>query len=269
VVAEVQANDRWRMFDADYGVFYHNSLGEIASFAEISHNPNLIIHPVNPIYPVSDSAYSQALYNIYSDVQYSQSLPPQAGKSRGMNVSLPPDSEFIFPVQTDPDTFFQDGALPSDPLFYLAQIRIPYVKVNTLLNLPLFMVGASGKGQIEFGAQVYDIGSQALHAYFAQFANDTYPDPIKTVLIYGGARNVVISMSLSAFVVDGLLKDRIEISQTDHTRPVYVEYFPSKNQTPSGMAQFLSSTSSQLFSNPSNFVSPVSTGPEIDLIRND
>jgi hypothetical protein len=186
-----------------------------------------------------------------------------------MNVSLPPDGEFAFPVQPDPDTFFQGGALPSDPLFYLAQIRIPYVKVNTVLNLPLFMVGASGKGQIEFGAQVYDIGSQALHAYFAQFANDTFPDPIKTVVIHAGARNVVISMSVSAFSVDGLLKDRIEISQNGHTRPVYVRYFPSKNQIPSKMAQFLSGTSSELFSNPSNFVSPVSTGPEINLIRND
>lgn len=275
VVPEVQVNGRWMMFDAMFGVYYLDNNNEIASVDELSQDTDLVLHPVNPIYETSNEAYWEDLAGFYGSTEDNWSTPPQGSESTGMQVTLPAKSDFIFPVKSNPNTFLSGGLLPSTPLYYLAQIRIPEVNSDVHLELPLFMVGASGNGEIEIDEQRYALGSAELAAFFAQFANDEYPKPVTAVLLHAGATHVVISMALSAFVVDGLKRSNVRVLLYNSETPLEIsgrslgiDCFPTPNHTPAAVTDFLSGVGGQLFHLPYKYISPVYVAPQILELMN-
>ena len=258
VVPEIQVNSQWMMFDANYGVYYRDSAGQIASVDELEDNPNLITQPVDPIYPLSNWAYDQVLYNIYSTTQDNAIAPVSAPVSRGMKFELPGHSTFTFPVASDPNTFYQDGVTPSTPLYYLAQMQIPSVAYDTVLDLPLFVVGVTGSGAVQIDNQVFEIGSGELTAYFAQFCTaGNNVDPVRMMTVMAGSSNVVISMSLSAFAVDGPTNPAMEIYQYNSGPAMGITYARSGSQTQAPVAKYLSNINTQLLTVPYKYISPV------------
>lgn len=275
VVPEIQVNGRWMMFDAMFGVYYLDNDNEIASVDELSQDPNLILHPVNPIYEPSNEAYWENLAGFYSSIENNWSMPPQGAESRGMQVTLPAKSELIFPVRSDPKTFLSGGSLPSTPLYYLAQIQIPEVDSDVYLELPLFMVGASGSGEIEVAGQTYTLGSAELAAFFAQFANDEYPKPVTAVLLRAGATHVVVSMALSAYAVDGLKEPNVRISPYNRgttldtiDRSLDITYSRTLDYTPAAVTDLLSGVGAQLLQLPYKYISPVYVAPQVVNLMN-
>ena len=268
VVPEVNVNGRWMMFDAMLGVYYFDHNNDIASVDELSQDPDLVVHPINPIYDPSNRAYQEDIAGFYGTTQDNLSTPPQTLGSRGMQITLPPKSDFIFPLASGPNTFLTGGVLPSTPLYYLAQIQIPKIDADTYLQLPLFMVGGSGNGKIEINGQTYTLGSPQLSAFFSQFGNDNFPEPVTSILVHAGATKVVISMALSPFVVDGLKGANIRILPHSTVTHLDTSYLPSANATPTAVTDLLSGIGMQLFQLPYEYISPFSVSPQIQQLMN-
>ncbi len=53
VVPEVRVDGSWMMFGPDFGVYYNDDEGQVASVAELSFNPSLITNPINPVQDLS------------------------------------------------------------------------------------------------------------------------------------------------------------------------------------------------------------------------
>jgi len=268
VVPEIQIDQQWEMFDGNYGVYYLDQSGHVASVNELSADPDLILDPINPILHTSSSAYSQELADIYGSTEDNISSGPSGPESRGMQVSLPAEGEFIFPVVSRASLLgSNEGAPMPRPLYYDAEIRIPYVVADTVLNLPLFMIGVSGIGQIEINGQVYDIGSEELATVFQKFGvSGNYQDPVKTVTLRGGSVNIVIAMSLTPFAIDGVMDARVRVYQDTETPQVEVRYSASANQVASSGAVYFAGLEEQLIQLPYAYISPVSVGSDVEQL---
>jgi hypothetical protein len=256
VVPEIRAADRWMMFDADMGVFYTDSSGDAASVEELGSNPQFIVQPINPLYDSSYIAYDPLIANIYASTGNNWTQVPVMGESRGMQLDLPAGSELVFPVANGAVTsLFADAAL-AHPVYYGAQLLIPSVAEETTLRLPLFVSGISGGGTVEIGDQSYELGSSALDARFGPYwMPDNYTEPVSTVTLRAGASNVVIRMSLSAFVVDGPATARVHIVQQSEN-PVEVTYRRSARRVKAPEAEVLSSADGQVERGPNGYSSP-------------
>lgn len=265
VVPEINIDGHWRMYDPDFGVFYRTATGEVASVEELSQQPQLITNPVDPIYKDSQTAYSELLAGFYStpDNRVSElgvmtAHPP--------TVVLPQGSSFVFPVKSDESAFAYDGETRVNPLYYVAQLRIPKVETDVALELPLFVVGISGTGEVEIDNQRFQLGSPELKEWFARFVRDgNYAEPTTTIKIYSGSTEVLINMSLSAFVVEGQMDAELEVASMSRVASsVAVSYSDASIATQ--VAQFLMSVSDQ--KNQANaYVSPVETGWTLDSLH--
>ena len=118
------------------------------------------------------------------------------------------------------------------------------------------MSGISGAGTVDIGEQSYEIGSSELDARFGPFwVPDSYTEPVSTVTLRAGASDVVIRMSLSAFVVDGPATARVHIVQQSGT-PVKVIYTRSRSAVKAPEAEILSGADLQLVEGPKGYSSP-------------
>ncbi|HET9406554.1 MAG TPA: hypothetical protein VFO39_04905 [Candidatus Sulfotelmatobacter sp.] len=256
VVPEVRASGRWMMFDADIGVYYTDATGNVASVEDLAANPDLILHPIDPIYDSSYVAYDPLIAGFYASTGDNVAMPPDAAESRGMEVDLPAGSEFIFPVDGTRATF-QNYATLTAPLYYRAQLKIAELKGDAALQLPLFVVDISGAGKVEIAGRTYDIGSSELSAFFAQFfAVGNYVRPVKSLKVLRGAKTVVISMSLNAFVADGQKTAQVQVFQQSGAVPVEVSYTAAPDDAKAPVAQLLSGVDQRLFQTPYEFTSP-------------
>ncbi len=256
VVPEIRVDDRWRMFDADMGVFYADSSGDPASVEELASDPQLILEPLRPMYDSSYIAYDPVVADIYASAGNNRADLPVTGESRGMQLDLPAGSEFVFPVADGADPSLFGDAMLSHPIYYGAQLRIPSVAEDTTLQLPLFVSGISGTGTVNIGEQSYEIGSSNLDARFGPFwVPDNHTEPVSTVTLRAGASNVVLRLSLSAFVVDGPATARVHILQQSGT-PVKLTYTRSASPVKASEAEILSGADLQLVEGPKGYSSP-------------
>jgi hypothetical protein len=257
VVPEIRVNNRWMMFDSDIGIYYLEAHGEVTSVNDLSMDSDLILQPIDPIYDRSYFGYSSLLSGIYGSADDNRASPPVTGESRGMQFDLPAGAEFKFPVGNGRDVPLADFWALSSPLYYQAQMSVPKVETDSLLRMPLFVVGVSGTGKVEMGNRIYDMGSAELDAFFAHFfVVGNYAAPVKTLTVFAGATNVVIRMSLSAFVVNGPEEARVRIYQEVGAPPVEVRHAAPANFTKAPEAQVLSDTGNQLYGSPYKFISP-------------
>jgi len=256
VVPEVLIDDRWMMFDADMGVYYANGSGEAASVEELAGDPLLILQPLRPMYDPSYIAYDPLLADIYASTADNRPETPGTGEIRGMQMDLPAGSELVFPVEKAADTsLFWESTL-SHPLYYEAQLSVPGIAEDWVLRLPLFVTGISGSGRVDIEDQSYEIGSPELEARFAAFwIPDSYIEPVSTVTLRAGASDVVIRMSLSAFVVNGPTIARVRMFQQSGA-PVEVTYTRAQNRKQAPEAEIVSRSDRQLDHAPYGYASP-------------
>jgi hypothetical protein len=256
VVPEIRVGDRWMMFDADLGVFYTDRSGGVGSVEELSLDPQLIGEPIDPLYDSSYIAYEPLISDIYGSAEDNRAEPPVVGESRGMQIELPAGSEFIFPTEPGVNTFLFGEEALSHPLYYGAQLRVPSVAGDTVLCLPLFVLGISGVGEVDIDGKTYDIGSPELEERFAAFwIADSYTEAVNNLTLHAGASNVVIRMSLSAFVVDGPVKARVRISQQSGGT-AHVTYTPSAAKVKAPEAGIISAADRRLDQAPYRYISP-------------
>jgi hypothetical protein len=267
VVPEVKVEDRWLMFDPDFGVYYHTAEGQIASVEQLSRNPELILDPVDPIYRDSRTAYSELLVQLYSTVENNRIAELGIMTAQQQIFTLPKGASLKFPVKRDDRAFLRDGETTRSPIYYLAQLTIPAVEVDTSLELPLFLVGASGIGEIELQGRKFHLGSSELHEWFARFAReDSYAEPTTSIKILAGANDVVIDMSLSPFVVEGQLDTQIAIQQESRDALRMTSTY-STRQAPSKVASTLMNIATRDSAVSYSYVSPVESGATLDNLQ--
>lgn len=146
VVTEVYTDNKWKLMDVDYGVYYFNSEGEIASYEELCNNPTLITNPQKKILKEEDyyyvKVYSGQLANLYSttadnvefDVRYNRSL-----ENEELYFELPSGASMTFPFNKKYTGNF----------YAFAELDIPSGYTGKI-NIPLVIAGMTGTGVVKY-----------------------------------------------------------------------------------------------------------------------
>jgi hypothetical protein len=164
VVAEVQEDGRWKMLDADYGAYFLNRAGEVASLAELEADLSLITDPVLRL-PVVDptlNPYTASYANLFA--------PPNGIVNQPVPVPLPPRPvRFALPRGASLRLPARAAAPPPDmvgqPLhdYRNLVLRLPPGVTGEIAN-PLIVHTVRGAGRLEIGGDSYEIGSPELAA---------------------------------------------------------------------------------------------------------
>jgi len=107
LVTEVKRKQEtaWKMFDADYGVYFWNERGEVASADELSRRPELITKPLRRMRTIFDP-YTDKYAHLFTtshDNQVWMQGPDRIEGARGeIEFELPPEGKLVFPVIADP-----------------------------------------------------------------------------------------------------------------------------------------------------------------------
>jgi hypothetical protein len=165
VVAEVEVGTRWQMYDADYGVYFLNRAGQIASVAELGDDPSLITDPVLRLEtPGPWSPYNAAYASLFStqgDNFVRRVTPRVTAPPRPVSFVLPRGASLRFPGRfavAPPD-------YRGDPVVAYANLmlRLPAGSSGLVAN-PFLLHTLRGSGHVALGAEVFEIGSPELQA---------------------------------------------------------------------------------------------------------
>ena len=163
LVAEIQSAGRWQMYDADYGVYFLNREGQIASLAELEIDPSLITDPElrlpitqpwNPYQPAYANLFSTTNDNSIRRIVPRVTLPP-----RPLDVTLPRGASLRFPghfAVRPPDYLGQPAFDYADLL-----LRLPAGDSGVIGN-PFLLHTIRGNGVVSLEGQTFSIGSAAL-----------------------------------------------------------------------------------------------------------
>jgi hypothetical protein len=175
VVPEVFADGKWQLLDPDFGTYYLNDSGEIASIEEISHDPTLIYNPRSILEDYLPGAYSEgvaALYASTDDNRFCSStgdLGPQcAGPETFKNgdfFTLPERSTLELAHEA-PDYLTFDPDVAQIPEFKIAILKIA-PGVSGRVNVPLIPVKATGTGEVRISGVIFKVG-ESLNHYFSE-----------------------------------------------------------------------------------------------------
>ncbi len=181
VVSEVFTDGKWKMLDVDYGVYYFNERGEIASYDELCNNPKLITNPINPVLTESDlkfaNCYSASMASLYytkdDNVVFYTDYPKELRNIK-MYLYLPPKAKIT--------CLFNVGLTKN---FALLELELPDNYTGNI-EIPLAIASITGKGEITLGDEKYNI--ENFDAENAVFKNPEWIGRIKVSKNHGGIR---------------------------------------------------------------------------------
>jgi hypothetical protein len=144
--SEVLINGRWEMYDADNGVYYSDSQGQVAGVEELAADPSLITNPINPLPGVSSYCYSQAMADIYTSP--AAPYPPWSygNTNYGLNIDVPAGGRLELP------------AIFASPLHTPYDVDVPWYS-NARLTIP-----SGWTGTIDAPFVIHSIGYEGVHA---------------------------------------------------------------------------------------------------------
>ncbi|MGM9480611.1 hypothetical protein ACS5PN_05390 [Roseateles sp. NT4] len=150
VVPEIKIDGRWQVFDPYLATYYTDRSGtNIVGVSELQQDPSLVSNPATPLLPVSDTAYSQLIADIYASIDDNfllfSVLTPTA-QPMGNELQIPAGGYADFEASAS-------LARPSTEPGYevdMAQLRlwVPPGYKGTL-KLPLLLVDVKGAGQVK------------------------------------------------------------------------------------------------------------------------
>jgi hypothetical protein len=161
VVVEVWEDGRWKMFDADYGVFFLNRSGEIASVAELEQDGSLITDPVLSMEtPGPYSPYTEGYARLFTTLDnFPMPDPAETIDPGPLELDLPPHARIVFPARFSlppPDWYF-------DPPFANLKLVLPQGFAGSV-RVPLILYAARGSGAVLFEGATFEVGSPELQA---------------------------------------------------------------------------------------------------------
>jgi hypothetical protein len=220
VVPEVHIDDRWELYDPDYGVYYLNQKQQVASVADLEQDVALIISPVQQLPNALPGAYHAALAALYSStadnyvaswatdespVPFGPVLDVPAGASlevHGAGAIEVPTIELGAPISA--------AALRLKlPRGFTGMVRLPYV-----------LTDATGDGSVAWRERSYDVASDEFVASMRSWYLDTQrvgitaieiervgPQGLTLTMMVNPslAPNGRLSVALSGVTVDGIV----------------------------------------------------------------
>lgn len=173
VVPEVLVEGRWELYDPDYGVYYVNPQGTVASVADIAGNGNLLTSPLLRLSSASIGAYDASLAALYTSVHDNS------------------DASWLMQASSAP--FAQALDLPSGATLELrggGSLEVPTIEAgisvvsgSLRLHLPRGFVGkvqlpyvltdVSGDGRVVLYWQSVDVPPQGLAPWITSRYNGT------------------------------------------------------------------------------------------------
>jgi hypothetical protein len=161
IVMEAYEDGRWKMFDADYGVFFVNREGEIASVAELEQDGSLITDPV--LYmetPGPYSPYTEGYAQLFTTLDnFPMSDPVETIDIGPLEFDLPPHARIVFPARfanPPPNWYF-------DPPYANLKLVLPQGFAGPV-RLPLILHAVRGRGSVLFEGEIFEAGSSELQA---------------------------------------------------------------------------------------------------------
>jgi predicted HTH domain antitoxin len=161
-VAEVFTGERWELYDAQNAVYYLNDGGNVAGFAELQSDPNLITNPRELVAHASTTAYSDKLADRYASLLDNREWSPNIPKAPNLEFTLPAGGQLTLPTQvTD---FLNSQQLDKKGEF----VKTPIYKEVVLdiaegwsghVSIPLAVHQIVGAGQVTVDGTVYEISS--------------------------------------------------------------------------------------------------------------
>jgi hypothetical protein len=178
IVGEIEVAGRWQMYDADYGVYFLDHEGRIASVAQLELDPSLITDPVLRLEtPGPWSPYTAGYASLFASPDNSirrvaprATLPP-----RPLLVSLPRGASLLFPGRFAAPPLDYRGDPVDDVDYADLVLRLPAGSSGEIAN-PFVVHALRGSGYVRVGGQVFEIGSAAL-----QEEIDARTDPLETI----------------------------------------------------------------------------------------
>ena len=166
VVAEVQSAGRWQMYDADYGVYFLNRQGQIASVLELEADPALITNPLVRL-PVSGlwSPYTSDYAALFSSSADNWVRPPPVtpDPARPVRFALPRGASLRLPGHQATPPLTDTGRPPAYADWADLTLRLPAGFTGAIEN-PLIVHTLRGRGRVAIGTAQYAIGSPELQA---------------------------------------------------------------------------------------------------------
>ncbi len=164
VVAEIYENGRWKMFDADYGVYFLNRQGQVASLAELEVDLTLIKNPVlrlpvlDPLWDPYTTTYANRFKPPNGPVGQLVPVPPPP---RAVRFALPRGASLRLPARAAPGPPDMVGEPLHD--YRNLVLRLPAGVTGDIAN-PLIVHTVRGAGQLEIDGISHEIGSPGLAA---------------------------------------------------------------------------------------------------------
>jgi hypothetical protein len=164
VVAEVYEDGRWKMLDADYGVYFLNREGSVASLAELEVDLALITSPLlwMPVPDPSLNPYTASYADLFAPPNGPVGQPvPVTPPPRSVRFSLPRGASLRLPGRfavAPPD-------MAGEPLHDYRDLllRLPAGATGVIGN-PLIVHTVRGAGSVEIAGTTFEIGSPELAA---------------------------------------------------------------------------------------------------------
>lgn len=173
VVAEVEIDGRWQMYDPDLGVHYFDRNGGVASVADLAADPALVSSPVRRLPSAHRDAYSTTVEEIYRSSEnnvVAEWLMAPSDDQFPEQWTLPPGAELHFAPS---ETFALPSVVAGETL-QTATVRLVLPEgFAGRVPLPLLLGNVSGYGRISALRSEFELAGNDLAEPLHAFLNRT------------------------------------------------------------------------------------------------